>query len=396
MRELASEPVSQRATPQGAVRLKGMTWSHPRGHGSLLAASAAFSERHSSITVEWDARSLQDFADFPLSELADHYDLLVYDHPFVGEVATSKLMVPLDEVLPAEFLADTAANGVGRSHESYLWDGHVWALAIDAACQVSAYRADLVEDVPHSWADALGFAQRQAERRGPLMAVPARAIDSFLGFVSIMAQALGEPFGPAGGLVSLDHAAEALDLVAELLALAHPQSIVMNPIQMLDLMSSTDEIAYMPITFGYVNYATPGFREHPITFGAIPGVTGGVLGGAGLGISARSQHVAEAAELAQFVGSPPVQRGEYLAGGGQPGHRSAWLDAGVGTRHGHFFGDTLAGIDAAYLRPRWAGYLQAQTTASELVHHWLAGGDGSARHLAAALDAHFESAFIDR
>jgi multiple sugar transport system substrate-binding protein len=373
------------------VRLNGMTWNHPRGLDSLLACSEPFGREHPEITVDWDARSLQDFADFPLSELADRYDLLVFDHPFAGEVAASRMLVPLDEVLPAEFVADQAAHSVGPSYDSYVWDGHPWALAVDAACQVSAHRADLVEHPPRDWDDVLSFA-----RSGAPMAIPARPIDSFLSFVSILANDAGQPFGEHGGLAAPGRAAEALERLAELLALAHPMSISMNPIELLEVMARTDEVAYMPITFGYVNYATPGFRERRVTFGPIPsgarGISGGVLGGAGLGISTRSSKIAEAAELLRFVASGAIQGSAYVAGGGQPGHRSAWLDPDVNAAHGNFFADTLNGIDGAYLRPRWPGYLRAQTAAGELVHGWLTDRTIPAQRLVRELDALFSAA----
>ena len=47
-----------------------------------------------------------------------------------------------------------------------------------------------------------------------------------------------------------DHTAaiEAMDMLRELSDYIYPQSLDMNPIQMLDCMAVTDEIAYVPIT----------------------------------------------------------------------------------------------------------------------------------------------------
>ncbi len=55
-------------------------------------------------------------------------------------------LLSLETVLPAEFLAEQAANTVGPSR-SYLYGGHQWGLATDAAGHVSAYRPDLVEEI---------------------------------------------------------------------------------------------------------------------------------------------------------------------------------------------------------------------------------------------------------
>jgi multiple sugar transport system substrate-binding protein len=242
----------------------------------------------------------------------------------------------------------------------------------------------------------IAFARECRRRGGPLLAVPAKPIDSFLVLVTLLANETGEPFGPDGGFADPDRAAAALDRLSLLLQLCHPASSGANPIELLELMSTTDEVAYLPLTFGYVNYATPGFRRHQVAFGPVPagarGSAGGVLGGAGLGVSARSANIGAAADLAAFVASGPVQRGPYVAGGGQPGHRSAWLDPGVDERHGRFFTSTLPGIDGAYLRPRWAGWLPAQTVAAAMVHGWLTGHHGGADLIVRDINAHLVAA----
>ncbi|MDT5018550.1 MAG: multiple sugar transport system substrate-binding protein, partial [Mycobacterium sp.] len=161
-------------------------------------------------------------------------------------------------------------------------------------------------------------------------------------------------------------------------------------------MANSDEIAYLPLTFGYVNYAGTGFRKHRIAFSSIPtgrqGISGGVLGGAGLGISARSPKIAEAAAFLQYVAAGNIQASVYVNGGGQPGHRSAWTDPAVNAKHGNFFADTLPGIDCAYLRPRWPGYLRAQTAAAERLHAWLTRRSSSPRQLVGELDELFADA----
>src|SRR4051812_9409299 len=120
---------------QSPIRLKGMTWNHSRGYTPMVATAQRFCEMQAESKVEivWEKRSLQEFADQPIDALAKRYDLLVIDHPWAGFAAASGVLVPLDEHLPAEFLADQAENSVGKSHESYTFGGHQWALAIDAA-----------------------------------------------------------------------------------------------------------------------------------------------------------------------------------------------------------------------------------------------------------------------
>ena len=379
------------------VTLKGMTWSHPRGLNSLLASSRAYSARNPDTEVEWDARSLQDFADYPLEDLVSQYDLLVFDHPFVGEVAASELLLPLDVALSLEFLADQAANSVGRSHASYQYGGHQWALAVDAACHVSVERPDLVgASAPQNWDDVVADARDRASRGGPRMAIPLLAIDAFLSFVTLLVNDGNVFLADDGSIASPDRAEAALERLAELRSFAHPESLRWNPVQMLEAMTTTDEIAFSPITFGYVNYSTSAVQRHTVAFHAIPegtaGRSGGVCGGAGLGVSGRSRHADAAAQFAAYVASRQNQTSAYVDSGGQPGHRAAWTDATIDRQHGGFFSGTLAGIDSSYLRPQWSGYLAAQTDAASRVHAWLSGDGSTAARLVAELSAVFSSA----
>ena len=160
---------------------------------------------------------------------------------------------------------------------------------------------------------------------------------------------------------------------------SHPASPSHNPPRLLDLMSTTEEIAYIPLLFGYSNYARPGFRPSLIRFTGVPTVDGGasrggILGGAGVAISATTKHPIEAAAYAAYVASPDVQRGIYFAAGGQPGHRAAWCDAVVNAASSDFFQDTLAALDCAYLRPRYLGFMAVQEHSGELIHDWLTSG----------------------
>jgi multiple sugar transport system substrate-binding protein len=101
-----------------------------------------------------------------------------------------------------------------------------------------------------------------------------------------------------------------------------------------------------------VNYARPGFRDHPVLAAPPPaggdGVPRGVLGGAGLAVSAASEAVGVAVRYAGYVADPEVQRRVYVQGGGQPGHRSAWTDEALNAATGGFFSGTLATLDAAW------------------------------------------------
>jgi multiple sugar transport system substrate-binding protein len=77
--------------------LRGITWDHPRGLQPLLATAGAYAAHADGVVVEWEARSLLGFGEDPLEVLAGRYDLLVIDHPFVGEAASLRCWKPWPE-----------------------------------------------------------------------------------------------------------------------------------------------------------------------------------------------------------------------------------------------------------------------------------------------------------
>ena len=121
---------------------------------------------------------------------------------------------------------------------------------------------------------------------------------------------------------------------------------------------------------------------------------GGILGGAGVAISASTKHPAAAAVYAAYVAGSEVQRGVYFTAGGQPGHRAAWLDEAVNAASSNFFQDTLDALDRAYLRPRYMGFMQVQERSGELIHDWLAEGE-PADTLLDRLDAVYRASEAD-
>ncbi len=121
-----------------SLSLKGMTWSHPRGYDPLAACSREW-EKMTGVAIEWDKRSLQDFESFPVEELARQYDLIIIDHPHVGEVVSKGCLHPLDVPERESECEALAARSVGQSWNSYCYAGRQWALPVDTATQVQAY-----------------------------------------------------------------------------------------------------------------------------------------------------------------------------------------------------------------------------------------------------------------
>ena len=88
--------------------------------------------------------------------LVEEYDLMVIDYPHVGEVSAKGLLQNFDIEKYNNELELLQKQSVGLSHQSYNIDGHQWALALDAATQVSC-----LEDLRKRKPSQLSGGQRQ-------------------------------------------------------------------------------------------------------------------------------------------------------------------------------------------------------------------------------------------
>lgn len=340
--------------------LKGMTWNHPRGYDPMVATAKEWAAR-TGVQIEWDKRSLQDFESFPVEELARQYDLIVIDHPHVGQVVAENCLAPLD--VPGREAERTALAkaSVGQSYPSYEYAGHQWAFPIDAATQVMAYRPDRVE-APRDWAGVIALAQTG---RVVLPMLPPHSIMCFF----TLAANLGHPCSTTqGDLIDSTTGAEVIEMLAQITDSLDPWDFTMDPIAASEAMARPDaKVALMPLGYGYVSYAIAGFRPHQLTFTDIPlpHAAGSALGGTGIAVSAFSQHRQDAIDYAYWVASGPVQSGLYASSGGQPGHADAWESDAVNAATGNFYRNTRKTLEAAYVRPRHRGYMAFQDAASK-------------------------------
>jgi multiple sugar transport system substrate-binding protein len=340
--------------------LTGLAWDHRRCWGPLDASVPEYAASHPGLTIRWDRRSLYEFGEGRLEDAVRDFDLIILDHPFIGDVARDGLLVPFDAYLTDALRKSFAAESVGRSWESYQADGRQWALPIDAAAQVASYRPDLLErlgvPVPKTHADvvSLGHKARGSAKWLGLPLVPTDAMCLIL----TGAATGGHAIAPADDVFLTEAAlAEVLDRLRAIAALAHPDSWSWNPIRCYDQMIRNDDVVYVPFAFGYVNYASRG--EAHLRFADIPASPpiGSLLGGAGIGVSAFSKEPAAAAEYALYLCGRDFQRGGYVAAGGQPGMLSAWTNAAVNRDTGNFFSDTLATLQGSYLRGTYPGFV---------------------------------------
>lgn len=385
------------------VRLKGITWNHTRGYGPLLAVTKKFYEKHPELEISWDSRSLKDFGDYPVDRLAREYDIILIDHPHVGISSSQGVLLPLDEYIPESFLNDQTRHSVGQSNQSYAWNGHQWALAVDAAAQVSAYREEFMPEgiVPTTWNEVEQLARDLAPDK--YIGWPLCPTDAICSFLSLCADIGGDRFFDEKGQgIDPDVGMEALNRIARMLPLLHPESLAFNPIQMLDHMTTSDDIVYVPLLFGYSNYSRPGYVNNTIRFTDIPTQDGyprgSLLGGVGMAVSSYSNHPDIAVMFVKYTADSDTQQTVYFEGGGQPGHRSAWLNDEVNRRSGNFFINTLQTLDNSYLRPRNVAFPVFQEKAGEMLHYFLhqnqKGTTSSPRETISRLNALYNEAML--
>ncbi len=360
--------------------LKGITWDHTRGFTSVVAVAQRFHELNPEVDIIWEKRSLQAFADEDLGQLAERYDLLVIDHPWAGTIAKEGWLVPLEEHLDLALLKELNRESVGASHRSYQYDGHQWAVAIDAACPVCAYRPDLLEKagetLPVTWDDVLALA-----RKG-LVCNPSIPLDVYGNFLNLLVTSGIQIFPDQDTVVDQDHGVRALEMLREFQSLIPQECFSLNPIRTLERMSRGDDgWAYCPYTYGYSTYSLPNYANHRLRFGDPPKIhkdkpARTMLGGTGLAISARCRELDWAVKYTAFAASKWVQTGIFADAGGQPGHRAAWVDAQLNERCDDYFFRTLPALDRAFVRPRYPGYLEFQDRAGDPIHQYLReGGD---------------------
>ena len=360
------------------ILLRGITWQHRRAIEPLVASAQAFRRERPDIQIDWRSRPLASFEFQPVEELAAAYDLIVLDHPHAGDIARTACLAPVDELAAAQPAADAF---VGPSLESYRYDGQLWALPLDAACQTAVHRPDLLArcsgEVPRTWAEMLSLGERAA-RRGLRLAIALKGVHSLMTFFSLCANQRQSDDGPADFGIFLDRetAGAALEALRRLVALSPAEVFDWNSIALQDAMSGRDDLLFCPADYGFATYAEADVARR-LAFTDFPGLrapycAGSTLGGAGLGLSAACPHPEAAKAYAAFLAGSQAQIA-FTRHHGQPARREAWEDADTNARFLDFYRNTRATIESAWIRPRHAGYLRFQQAAGELVERQLRG-----------------------
>ena len=355
------------------ISLRGISWNHSRALPPLVATAQRFEELHPGVRIQWDKRTLHEFGHADIATLAHNFDLLVIDHPMMGDAEAAGVLTDLLPLLSSEQLEDFEGDTIGPSFSSYMYKGRLYALPIDAAAPAASFRPDLLErhglKEPKLWVDVIALAQ------SGLVRMPAFSADLFLNFIGLCVSRGSAVAESPEQLVDHEIGAHCLEQLSEIAALMPDDIYRMNPIAVYEQMSSKDTIAYCPFAYTYSNYSRNGFASRRIRFSDpvalekhLPMRT--VVGGTGIAVSAKCPNVPLALEYSVFVAGRTCQSTLYGLAGGQPARRSAWRDPLLNQISDDFFSRTFSSMERSWMRPRYPGYVSLQERAGEaLVEH---------------------------
>lgn len=374
------------------VQLTGITWDHSRALPPLVATAQRYEEMHPGVRIQWQKRTLDEFGHAPIDVLARKFDLVVIDHPWAGFCFQKNLMYDLAQITPATMLADLKQNSIGPSFESYVYQEQLLALPIDAATPAPSWRPDLLErngvQPPRTWSEAVALSCRK------LAVIPGFNADLFLHWVMLVRALGAEPCVNHEEIAPRGIMRQAVEMLRELTAPMPRDVFSMNPIQVAERMTTTDDFAWNAFAYTYNNYARPGFAAKQLRFGNLISLAAGgprlrsVLGGTGMAVSINCKNVAAALDYALFTASGCTQKSLYVQAGGQPAHRAAWDDTLADQLCGGFFSGTRLTQEESLIRPRYSGYVALQTEGGNALQEYLRDG-GSLQATLEKLDARY-------
>ncbi|MBD1555849.1 hypothetical protein HC752_02710 [Vibrio sp. S9_S30] len=338
------------------MSIKGLTWDHPRGYQAL---QSSLKWAHCPLE-QWDVQPLSGFEETPLHKLADLYDLLVIDHPHLGQAIESDCLQPLDAHLSPLWLEGLKDRCIGKTAHSYWLDNHCWALPLDASSQIMAYRSESRDTTLaiNGWLDLLRTQSRfQLCLAGPHATLQLLALSLAVG-----------SSGPNNHqFMSTHDGVEAVDLMKSLFLASVAPSTFLNPIEILDALSNTSKFDLCPFVYGYVNYSqTPATVEV-----CAPPNNVSILGGTGIAITKKCHISNELLLYLKKLLSSDIQNTFIPKHAGQPSFKSAWRNTEVNQQVNHFYRHAYATVDNAYLRPRHTGYIEFQDRAAQLIREGL-------------------------
>lgn len=343
--------------------LRGLNWGHRRATEPLQAAASHFTQCHPACTIEWTVQPLSGFEHGLDYNVVDRFDLIVFDHPFCGDIADRQLFQPV-----SDDHAGSLDDGVfvGRSLHSYRYGGALWGVPVDGATQTAVYRPDLLSrygEWPQTWDDIVRLG-RAVRNDGLWLGLAGLNPHAFLVVAALCAN-LGQPLcaNPESKPFDRSTLAAAMAAMRELQPFLHPDWRRFNAIDLHEAMATRNDIVYCPAVYAYLTYAEADHAK-PLRFGAFPGPTaphhaGTVLGGTGLAMTRSCSNPDSAAAFLAFAGSDECQR-LFARHHGQPARKESWSDDQTNLHFGEAFRATRDTMDAAWMRPRFKGYIRRQ------------------------------------
>lgn len=359
---------------------RGMTWDHPRGTDALRAA-AAKARDVGLLDITWDAQPLEGFESHPIEDLAARYEMIVLDHPHLGDAIQHDCLVPLDEIFDPVELQTWADAAIGETFSSYRMGGRQWALPLDAATQVLICAPALADEPMETWDDIVSLSDEVS------VALSLAGPHAALSFFSIC-NGLGAPVATdldAPLITNTAAAGEAFGIMSAIAARMAPEFWSMNPIGLHEAVAA-DQLGVCPLLYGYAPYGRP--TDEPgrqsVHFGNAPRVRerrviGTTLGGTGICITKRTSIGPDLLDHIRTLMSPTVQTTLFPENSGQPYHVRAWSDPQINRAYGGFYQSTRKSLEQAWVRPRWAGYTAFQLELSALIRSALEDRQSSAR-----------------
>lgn len=79
------------------TKLEGITWNHTRGLLPMVATAQRFTKLNPEIEISREKKSLQEFTDASIEDLAKRFNLLVIGHPWTGFGTQTNAIHPLSD-----------------------------------------------------------------------------------------------------------------------------------------------------------------------------------------------------------------------------------------------------------------------------------------------------------
>ena len=267
------------------VELRGISWDHPRGHDCMVAtaeAYAAVAAGRAHHLGDAQPAGLRRFsgaeAGRELRSARHRPSLCRFRRRRTAACSPwTSISTPGCSPIRPRTASGPATAAISTAAISGRWP----PMPPDMS---AAYRPDLLAEIgglPRTWDEVLALAEARRNRSAPGSRIPLIPVDALMSFCSICAAADEPPRtqGAGSGGQPRDRAAGAGHAAGACRTARIPRHCRATRRALLDLMSTTDEIAYMPLLFGYSNYARPGFRPSLVRFTGVPTVDGGDVAG---------------------------------------------------------------------------------------------------------------------